>query len=92
MRVSKCGNEPAVRVPDVVVWTRKLKPGNEPEIVLGGARLFRSERDASREGARARFRALRKPLPKSVRLDRHEAAARRAVVRYEHPGLRLRRG
>ncbi len=54
----------------------KLKSGDEVEFVLRGERVFEVERDASRERALARLRALRKPLPKGFRFDRDEANAR----------------
>jgi len=76
MRVSKWGNSLAVRLPDTIVKTLKLKAGDEIEIVLRGQRTFEVERDTSRERALARQRALRKPLPKGFRFDRDEANAR----------------
>jgi antitoxin MazE len=76
MRVAKWGNSLAVRLPDAIVKTLKLKSGDEIEIVLRGARVFEVERDTSRERALARLRALRKPLPKGFRFDRNEANAR----------------
>jgi antitoxin MazE len=76
MRVSKWGNSLAIRLPDAIVRTLKLKSGDEIEIVLRGDRVFEVERDTSRERALARLRALRKPLPKGFRFDRDEANAR----------------
>jgi antitoxin MazE len=76
MRVSKWGNSLAVRLPDMIVKTLKLKSGDEIQIVLRGARVFEVERDTSRARALARLRALRKPLPKGFRFDRDEANAR----------------
>ena len=76
MRVSKWGNSLAVRLPDTVVKTLKLKSGDEVEIVLRGERVFEVERDRSRERALERLRALKKPLPKGFRFDRDEANAR----------------
>lgn len=76
MRVSKCGNSLAVRLPGTIVRALKLKSGDEVEIVLRGERVFEVERDASHERALARLRALRKPLPKGFRFDRDEANAR----------------
>ena len=76
MRVSKWGHRLAVRLPDTIVKTLKLKSGDEVEIILRGERVFQLERDTSRERALARLRALRKPLPKGFRFDRDEANAR----------------
>ena len=76
MRVSKWGNSLAVRLPDAVVKTLKLKSGDEIEIVLRGERVFEIDRDRSRERSLARLRALKKPLPKGFRFDRDEANAR----------------
>ena len=76
MKVSKWGNSLAVRLPDMIVKTLRLKPGDEIEIVLRSERIFAVERDTSRERALARLRALRKPLPKGFRFDRDEANAR----------------
>jgi antitoxin MazE len=76
MRVSKWGNSLAVRLPDTIVKSLKLKSGDEIEIVMRGERVFEVERDTSRERALARLRALRKPLPKGFRFDRDDANAR----------------
>ena len=76
MQVAKWGNSLAIRLPDAIVRTLKLKSGDEIEIVLRGDRVFEVERDTSRERALARLRALRKPLPKGFRFDRDEANAR----------------
>jgi len=76
MRVSKWGNSLAVRLPDAIVKTLKLKSGDEIEIVVRGARSFEVERDTKRERALARLRALRRPLPKGFRFDRDEANVR----------------
>ncbi len=76
MRVSKWGNSLAVRLPDSIVKSLKLKSGDEVEIVLRGERVFELERDTSRERVLARLRELRKPLPKGFRFDRDEANAR----------------
>ncbi len=76
MRVSKWGNSLAVRLPDSIVKSLKLKSGDEVEIVLRGERVFELERDTSRERVLARLRELRKPLPQGFRFDRDEANAR----------------
>lgn len=76
MRVAKWGNSLAVRLPDAVVKTLKLKSGDEIEIVVAGEREFEVSRDKGRERVLARLRALKKPLPKGFRFDREEANAR----------------
>jgi antitoxin MazE len=63
----------AIRLPDAIVKTLKLKSGDEIEIVVAGERVFQVQRDKSRERALARLRALKKPLPKGFRFDREEA-------------------
>jgi antitoxin MazE len=76
MRVAKWGNSLAVRLPDTVVKSLKLKSGDEIEIVITGDLKFGVERDRTRERALERLRALRTPLPKGFRFDRDEANAR----------------
>jgi antitoxin component of MazEF toxin-antitoxin module len=76
MRVAKWGNSLAIRLPDAIVKTLKLKSGDEIEIVVTGERVFEVQRDKSRQRALARLRALKKPLPKGFRFDREEANAR----------------
>jgi antitoxin MazE len=76
MRVAKWGNSLVVRLPAAVVKALKLKPGDEIEIVVSGARQFEIRRDRSRERALKQLRALRKPLPKGFRFDRDEANSR----------------
>jgi antitoxin MazE len=76
MRVAKWGNSLAVRLPDAIVKTLKLKSGDEIEIVVRGERVFQIERDSSRDRALARLRALKKPLPKGFRFLREEANVR----------------
>ena len=76
MRVAKWGNSLAVRLPVAIVKARKLKSGDEIEIVVTGEREFQVERDKGRELALGRLRALKKPLPKGFRFDRDEANAR----------------
>jgi antitoxin MazE len=76
MRVAKWGNSLAVRLPDAVVKGLKLKVGDEIEIFVAGTRHFGVRRDAGRERALERLRALKTPLPKGFRFDRDEANAR----------------
>jgi antitoxin MazE len=76
MQVAKWGNSLAVRLPRSVVDVLELKEGDQIEIVVAGTRRFEVARDPSREEALARMRALRRPLPKGFRFDRHEANER----------------
>jgi antitoxin MazE len=76
MQVAKWGNSLAVRLPKAIVEALRLKPGDDIEIVVAGARRFEVSRDRSREKALARLKALQRPLPKGFRFDRNEANAR----------------
>ncbi len=76
VRVAKWGNSLAVRLPDAIVKTLKLKLGDEIEIVVTSERVFQMQRAQSRERALARLRALKKPLPKGFRFDRGKSNAR----------------
>ena len=76
MQVGKWGNSLAVRLPAAVVEALDLKEGDEIEIEIAGARSFRIDRDRTRGQARARLRALRRPLPPGFRFSREEANER----------------
>jgi antitoxin MazE len=76
MQVSKWGNSLAVRLPRAVVEALKLREGDNIEIIVAGTRRFEIARDHSREQALARFRALKRPLPKGFSFDRDEANER----------------
>ncbi len=76
MQVSKWGNSLAVRLPAAIVEALKLKEGDDIEITIAGARLFRIGRDKSREKALARLKAMQRPLPRGFRFDRDEANER----------------
>jgi antitoxin MazE len=76
MRVAKWGNSLAIRLPEAIVKSLKLKSGDEIEIILTGDRQFEVRRDNSRERSLARLRALKKQLPKGFRFDREEANGR----------------
>ncbi|MFL6428104.1 MAG: AbrB/MazE/SpoVT family DNA-binding domain-containing protein [Acidobacteriaceae bacterium] len=75
MQVSKWGNSLAVRLPAAVVEALDLKEGDQIEISVAGKRNFEVSRDAKRERALARLRALREsspPLPPGFRFNRDE--------------------
>ncbi len=76
MRVTKWGNSLAVRIPNAVAATLKLKPGDEVEIVASRARQFSLGRNRNVERALEQLRALRTRLPKGFRFDRDEANSR----------------
>lgn len=76
MQVSKWGNSLAVRIPASVAEALGLKEGDDIEITIAGSRRFEIGRDASRDKALARLKAMKTPLPKGFRFDRDDANAR----------------
>ena len=76
MQVSKWGNSLAIRIPNVVVQTLKLKEGDEVEITVVGDRGLVLKRDGRREKALEKIRQLARPFPAGWKFDRDEAAAR----------------
>jgi antitoxin MazE len=76
MQVGKWGNSLAVRLPASVVEALGLKEGDEIEIEIAGERTFRVRRDARREEALARLKALQRPLPAGFRFSREDANER----------------
>ena len=78
MRVAKWGNSLAIRLPAAVVKALGLKPGDEVEVHVAGARAFGVARGRGRARALARIRAFRKELPADWKLDREDANARAA--------------
>lgn len=76
MQVAKWGNSLAVRLPSAVVEALDLKPGDEIEIEIAGARQFAVERKPGREALLQRLRAFRGRLPEGFKFDRDEANAR----------------
>jgi antitoxin MazE len=76
MQVSKWGNSLAVRLPTAVVEALALKAGDQIEIRIVRDRVFEVARDESKNGALARLRKLRRPLPPGFVFDRIEANAR----------------
>ena len=77
MKVAKWGNSLAVRLPRPVVEALNLKEGDEVQIEAAGVKRLEVARDARREEALARIRAMRVPLPPDYKFDRQEANARR---------------
>ena len=76
MQVSKWGNSLAIRIPNVVVQTLKLKEGDEVEVTVAGDRELVLKRDGRREKALETIRQLARPFPAGWRFDREDAAAR----------------
>jgi antitoxin MazE len=76
MQVSKWGNSLAIRIPNVVVQTLKLKEGDEVEVTVVGDRELVLKRDGRREKALETIRQLARPFPAGWRFDREDAADR----------------
>jgi antitoxin MazE len=76
MQVAKWGNSLAIRLPQMVVETLKLKAGDEIEITVSGRRQFEVERDRTRERALASLRKFRGRLPAGFKFARDEANER----------------
>jgi antitoxin MazE len=76
MQVAKRGNSLAVRFPADVVEALQLKPGDEIEIRVAGARQFAVARKPSREDLLIRLRAMRGLIPADFVFDREEANER----------------
>jgi antitoxin MazE len=76
MQVAKWGNSLAVRIPADVVEALQLKPGDEIEIRVAGARQFAVARKPSREDLLIRLRAMRGLIPADFVFDREEANER----------------
>lgn len=77
MQVAKWGNSLAVRLPAAVVEALGLKPGDEIEIELAGARTFRIAKRPSGKELLASLRKYRGRLPADFKFDRLEAHGRR---------------
>jgi antitoxin MazE len=76
MQVSKWGNSLAIRIPNVVVRTLKLKEGDEVEVTVAGDRELVLKRDGRKEKALETIRQLARPFPAGWRFDREDAVAR----------------
>jgi antitoxin MazE len=73
--VAKWGNGLAVRLPVAVVEALALKPGDEIEIHVAGAREFGIARKPDRAALLQRLRQFRGRLPADFKFDREEANA-----------------
>ncbi len=76
MQVAKWGNSLAIRLPAAVVEALKLKPGDEIEIQVAGARAFEVKRRPAPHELLAALRRFRGRLPAGFRFDRLEAHER----------------
>ncbi|MHB9102807.1 MAG: AbrB/MazE/SpoVT family DNA-binding domain-containing protein [Sulfuricella sp.] len=77
MQVAKWGNSLAVRLPATVVEALDLKPGDNIEIHVAGARVFSIEKSPRARDLLARLRKYRGRLPADFKFDRLEANERR---------------
>jgi antitoxin MazE len=73
MQVAKWGNSLAVRLPAAVVEALALKPGDEIELQVEGARSLGIRRLPRDEELLARLQGFRGRLPAGFRFDRLEA-------------------
>ena len=76
MQVAKWGNSLAVRLPAAVAKALKLKPGDEIEIHVAGARDMTVARRPGRKDLLKRLHAFRGRLPADFKFDRDAANAR----------------
>ncbi len=76
MRVTKWGDDLAIRLPAAVVEALRLKEGDEIEIHLAGERDFAVARKPVRQDFLNRLRAYRGRLPADFKFDRDEANGR----------------
>jgi antitoxin MazE len=76
MKVTKCWNSLAIRLPAAVVQALKLKKGDDIEISVADARKITVARKPGREELLKRLRAFRGRLPADFKFDRDEANAR----------------
>ena len=76
MQVAKWGNSLAVRLPASVVEALRLRPGDEVEIQVAGARAFEVRKRPGGRELLASLRKFRGRLPADFRFDRLEAHER----------------
>jgi antitoxin MazE len=76
MQVGRWGNSLAVRLPASVVEGLGLKEGDDIEIEIAGAHVFKVKRDRSRDEALKRLKALNWSLPPGFLFSRDEANER----------------
>lgn len=76
MQVAKWGNSLAVRLPASVVEALDLKPGDNIDIHVRGARSFAIEKAPGARDLLARLRKYRGRLPADFKFDRLDANER----------------
>ncbi len=76
MKVVKCGNGLAVRLPVAVVESLQLKAGDEIDVHIAGKRESGVPSKPEREDLLRQLRAFRGRLPADFKFDRDEASAR----------------
>ena len=76
MRVVQWGKSLAVRLPRDLVETLKLRPGDEIEITVSGARRFEVAPNRTIESALASIRKFRGRMPAGFKFDRSESNSR----------------
>lgn len=77
MQVAKWGNSLAIRLPSSVVEALRLKPGDEIDIDVVGARAFEIKRRPTPRELVASLRKFRGRLPADFRFNRLDANERR---------------
>ena len=77
MQVAKWGNSLAIRLPASVVEALGLKPGDDIEIQVVGARSFELSKRPSPRELLASLRKFRGRMPADFKFDRLEAHGRR---------------
>ena len=76
MRVSKWGNSLAIRLPVSVVEALQLSEGDDIEVTIADARIFRVRKKMDRDTAIERLRQFPRKLPTDFKFERDEANAR----------------
>jgi antitoxin MazE len=76
MRVVRWGKSLAFRLPRDLVETLKLRPGDEIEITVAGARQCEVVRDRTIESALVSIRKFRGRMPAGFKFDRSESNSR----------------
>jgi antitoxin MazE len=82
MKVSRRGNNLAVRLPAAVVEALNLKAGDEIDIRVTGEKEFVVERKATREELIARIRTMGMALPPDYKFNREELNSRGMTIQY----------
>lgn len=73
MRVSKCGDSLAIRLPIAVVNVLEIKKGDDSEIQVANERVFELEKKLSNQSLLARLQKYRGLLLTNFKFDRLDA-------------------